>query len=970
MSVRRLLLGLLVLVGVGAASVPAFHWGAAWLQDYYLTHAQAALDAGDYELAESYAARVLTRCANRQASMVAGEAAMLAGRADQALEYFQPLLDETDADAVVVIAAAADLYETKGNAREAERLYRRALALDPQQVFAKRKLVHLLTLQGRCREALPLRFELAQAGHVDEEDLLMLGNPRALVDGDQVQFFEREDQGNPMWWLARAQLLLRAGQSQAARELFEKVVVAMPDYPEGYVGLGLTLLEVGQPRDFWEWTRRVPASVQQHSEYWVTMGLWAQRHNQIPAAARCFWEALRLDPTYRLASYQLSVALSADGKPELAKPFEDLSARFGKFLSTIVVLFTRDRDDLDSMRRIAEQTEQLGRYWEAMNWRRFLLLKMPHDVESQQAVARLMHKLGPDVPRVDPDHNPASKLDLSSYPLPRVDEPVDVASTAAANMNHDAIRFENVAPASGLDFTYFPGDDPETPGRRMFEFTGGGVAVLDYDGDGWPDVYFTQGIHWPRREGQPLLRDQLFRNLGDGHFANVTEQAGLGDDRFGQGVAAGDYNCDGFPDLYVGNVGANRLYRNNGDGTFTEVTQEAGIRGELWTTSSVFADLNGDAIPDLYEVNYLSGKITELMCRRTCSPANFEAEADHFYLGQGDGTFVDKSEECGLVAPDGKGLGVVALDLNDSGQLSLYVANDTTANFLFVNDQPRGAMPNFAEVALVRGVAFDREGQAQASMGIAVDDANGDGLLDLCVANFYHEFNVLYEQSAGGFFTDVTRECGLAEPSYSILTFGMQFLDVDLDGYPDLISANGHVDDFRAEGAPYYMPPHISHNTGGHFVELWETCGPFFQSGYLGRGMATLDWNRDGKGDWVVSHLDSPAALLENRTEPCGNFLGLTLVGTACERDAIGATCRVTVNGRTILQQLTGGSGYQATNEKLLLFGLGEALTADRIEVRWPDGTTQTFDQVAGNHTYRLIEGAEVLHVIPRDLTP
>jgi hypothetical protein len=266
---------------------------------------------------------------------------------------------------------------------------------------------------------------------------------------------------------------------------------------------------------------------------------------------------------------------------------------------------------------------------------------------------------------------------------------------------------------------------------------------------------------------------------------------------------------------------------------------------------------------------------------------------------------------------------------------------------------------------VVRGVAFDREGLAQACMGIAVDDANDDGLLDIFVANFYHEFNTLYEQMPGGFFTDVSRERGLAEPSFLLLTFGTQFIDMDLDRFPDLITTNGHVDDFRDEGLPYHMPPHVFRNVGETFVDLCESCGPFFNGAYLGRGLAKLDWNRDGRGDWAVNHLDSPSALIENRTDPRGNYVGLVFVGTESERDAIGTTVWLTVGGKTRMSQLIGGSGFHACNEKSLLLGLGDALTADRLEVRWPSGRRQVYEGLEGNRTYVVVEGAPAVVQVP-----
>ncbi len=958
-----------VLLAAGAACTPLlYHWGTHWLCQRWLDKSQTAIERTDYVRAESYAAGVLKYGPNRSARILAGEAAMMLGRDEQAIAYLKPLCNGTDPDAIVAIASSAELQQRLGNGAEAERLYRRALQLDPGQTYAKHGLALLLNLQGRRRESVAVLFELLRAGDLTVDELLLLGNPRALIEGDRVDQSVDADPENPMWWLARAQLDFRNSRTDRALRLFRKIVAANPTFPDGQAGLGLVLLDADDPDQFWKWYEQAPPDAQLHPDYWITLGLWAQRHQQQQAAIRCFWEALRRAPTYRLASYQLSVALEVDGKPELAVPFAQLAVKLRKLLDTLDQLFTTRRDDHATMQKAARQLVDLGRYWEAMGWHRIVLSEDPSNSLSRNQIAALRTKIRADLPRIPKAFQPALEVDFSSYPKPDIPRPSPSgAKLAGVQQANTAIRFADVTKSSGLDFAYFNGEDLATPERRMFEFTGGGVAVLDYDLDDWPDLYFTQGGHWPRRDGEPVLRDQLYRNLGNGHFQNVTQLAGLGDERFSQGVAAGDFNDDGFPDLLVGNVGPNRLYRNNGDGTFTEITQEAVPDADSWTTSCLIADLSGDGLADLFEVNYLTGNKAELMCRRTCSPAQFPAQADRFLLNQGDGTFVDRTLDAGFTGQDGKGLAVSAFDFNDSGQLSLFVSNDTTANFFYINDQPRGAAPQFVESAMVRGLAFDREGREQACMGIAVNDPNADGLLDVFIANFYHEFNVLYEQMPGGFFADVSRERGLAEPSYQLLTFGTEFIDMDLDGDPDIIATNGHVDDFRASGSPYHMPPRVFDNLGEQFAELGASCGPFFQGAYLGRGLAVLDWNRDGKGDWTVSHLDSPAAILENRTEPSGHYLGITLVGTVSQRDAVGTTCWVTHGDRTVMQQLIGGGGYLSTNEKLLLFGLAEATTAEKVEVKWPTGECQEFRHVAGDHVYRIIEGQAKLHVLPVD---
>ena len=442
----------------------------------------------------------------------------------------------------------------------------------------------------------------------------------------------------------------------------------------------------------------------------------------------------------------------------------------------------------------------------------------------------------------------------------------------------------------------------------MLQSTGGGIGVIDYDLDGWPDLYFVQSGPWEDRDKPSPYVARLFRNLGSGRFEDTTERAGLGDRMFGQGVAVGDYNSDGFPDLYLTNVGPNRLYENNGDGTFRDVTRQAGVAGDEWSVSGAMVDLNGDAMPEIYSVSYLIlQQVLERMCKKGerpmgCAPSMFTAEQDRLYQNLGDGRFRDVTDECGIKVPDGKGLGVVAADFDGTGRINIFVGNDTTANFYFVNETAGPESPlRFVENGILCGVAFDEGGVAQSCMGIAHGDINNDGLLDLFVTNFYNDSNTLYVQGAGNLFEDRTRLAALREPSYWMLGFGTQMLDAERKGQPDIFITNGHVDRTFATGAPDLMPPQYFHNDGkGRFAELsGRSLGEYFQHEYLGRSVVVLDWNRDGKEDLCISHLDAPVALLTNQTPDTGHYLTVKLHGVASNRDAVGAMLTVSAGGQS-----------------------------------------------------------------------
>ncbi|MFH5803796.1 CRTAC1 family protein [Alienimonas sp. DA493] len=593
-------------------------------------------------------------------------------------------------------------------------------------------------------------------------------------------------------------------------------------------------------------------------------------------------------------------------------------------------------------------------------------------------------------------------LGCGEKPAERRDESVPPTRSASPRPTPEGARtrpgppaFSDATDAAGLRFTRFDGRTPDADGRiaggrRMFEWTGGGVVAFDYDLDGRPDLFFPQGCEWnggnvpPSSEPNPAApadrRGRLFRNVDGERFEDVTDAAGLVLTGYGQGAAAGDYDGDGFPDLFVCHVGANRLLRNEGDGTFTDVTTSAGLTphpdGTDWTVSAAIADLNGDGLPDIYEANYLTGRdVYTKVCRtgddppRTCSPNGFPAAADRLWLNLGTGRFAEVTDVAGLAV--GPGLGVLVSDLDGRPGNEIYVANDQRPNHLYVRENPApGGAPRFREVAVTAGVATSGAGESEAGMGLAAADLNADGRPDLFVTNFEGESNTLYQSLSGAgslLYEDVTRRAGLFEPGYETLGFGAAFLDHDADGDEDLIYVNGHIDDFTHRGSPLFMRPALMQNVGnGRFGPVPSAAaGTFFDTPALGRGLARLDWNGDGRAECVVTQLNGHAVLLKNDTTT-GTTVSLRLVGTTGDRDAVGAAVTVTAptsdgmpsGPRT--QWITAGDGYLSGDEKRLTFGLGATLPGAPLEVtvRWPGGATERFAGVTAGGRFLLVQGA------------
>ena len=522
-------------------------------------------------------------------------------------------------------------------------------------------------------------------------------------------------------------------------------------------------------------------------------------------------------------------------------------------------------------------------------------------------------------------------------------------TSAAAKTPSACPRFQDVAEELGVVHVYENGERGES---LMVEAVGGGGGWLDYDGDGHSDLYLVQGGDPAAAASAPQPNDQLFQNIGATSFRNVTDMARIIEPGYGQGLAAGDFDGDGFDDVYVTNLGGNTLWRNQGDGTFENVTEAAGVADGRWSSSAAWADLDLDGDLDLYVCNYcIFDPRKPLECRnpngerRICHPRDVKPWPDELYLNRGDGTFRPQAKERGLFGNDNRALGVAVADFNNDGLPDIYVANDTTANFLFLN-QGGGF---FREVATTQGCAVDRNGAAQASMGLAVGDYDQNGYLDIYSTHFEGESNTLYRNLGAAGFEDVTGLVGLHAPTLPFLAFGAVMADFNLDGRQDLFVANGHIENYP--GNPRQkMTAQLFAFDERRFEECSSAGGPYFERKLVGRGVASCDFDDDGDLDLAVFHQNDPVSLLRNDSQR-GHWIKVRFRGPPGNRRGIGARVFVQAGDNRQMQELCGGTSFAVSHEPVLIFGLGERSGSCRVTVRWPGGKEQTLSNVSVDQT-------------------
>ena len=949
-----------------ALAVAAGCWCISWIYrelkaNSLLVAAKEAMDVGDYAAAGRRFAGVLQRWPRHdEAAYRLGLCEQAGGRLDAAVVAWERVgLDSPFAPLAAVRIAPIALE--RGHFARAEDLLWRALRVNgPHAAEAREFLVRVLRFEDRRDEARELlRQESLQAPDPVRvlRELWMLDFEAVAVERTLAMFEKaaRDAPGDDRVWLGLANLARRSDRLDEAETRLRACLGARPEDPAVWRSWLDWSVAAGRVDEVSRALPHLPASRFSEGEI-LGLRAWLARRADDRRAERHELERL-VDhvPAAPGALERLAELNALDGRTERVADLRRRKADLDRARERYHQLFEAGDERLPSRaREMAGLAELLGRPIEARGWWALQFRFQPGDDEARAALIQF-DRARPPFPR---DATVADLLaDLAPSRLAaRVPGlPVSGATAIRPAFTDDAER-------AGLRFVF--DHDPSTD-CQLPETMSGGVGLLDYDGDGWLDVYCVQGGPLLPGRGRTSPGDRLFRNRGDGRFEDASESSKIAamPRGYGHGVAVGDYDDDGRPDLFVTRYGSYALYRNRGDGTFADRTEAAGLGGDRgWPTSAAFADLDGDGDLDLYVCQYLRwdrdhpARCHDPETKRPtyCEPNIFEAEPDRLFRNDG-GHFVDVSEEAGIVDREGRGLGVVAADLDGDGRVDLFVANDTTANFSFFN---QGGW-KFRESGLESGLAANAASGFLAGMGVACGDLDGDGQPDLAVTNFYDESTTFYRNLGQGFFADHSTAVGTAAPSRYLLGFGITFLDYDNDGYLDLATANGMVNDSRPL-FPYAMPAQLLRgDASGRLADVTSRAGPPWTVPRVGRGLAVGDLDNDGKLDLLVVSQGAPLAYFHNRT-PGGHSLVLRLEGTRSGRDAVGARVVVESGGRRQTVMRSGGGSYLSASDPRLHIGIGDRSRAESVEVSWPSGRKDHFDDLEADAGYLLREGQSV----------
>jgi len=931
-----------------------------------LVVAKEAFELGNAdEAAEILLPLLIQRPNDPELTLLTAQVEAARGNSDSALE----LANSIDVKGRLGIEASQLRYRHSILARnewEAERALADLASLVPNDATWKHDQWHLLNLQGRRQDASELAEQLCREGLATEQELLSLirrtdSFPLRLPESKTPESYFLTSLGIARWYFSH-------DDYQAGLAALEKSSSELDRFPEALALYGRLLAETQSVVKTPAWHARCNDQVKKYGDYWAGLGAIFVDRGDNEGAARALLEAIYRNPTDRVCYQRLGRVLDALGKKEDAEQFRlhgiDIadSERAADQLS--------DRPNSVALKKnMAKEVLELFRPFEMLQW---TAKTLPSTAIRERTLI--------DQQRSQLLRNPKALTiasETSLFGLDRTQFAIDVAlagiagdqGVASEKLNLSCVaeslatpRLVNVAESVGLDFQWYPEEPIDLSSIPIYQSVGGGIAVLDYDLDGWPDVYLAQGSGKP-----PTIlgtkSNTLFRNLA-GKFRDETIASATDDFNYSSGQAVGDINQDGFPDLFIGNLGPNRLLVNNGDGTFSDCSDRMASHDDTFTTSVAIADISGDALPDIYECNYIEMNGAFALPEKDPdgreqqpSPLRHYAQSDRWFRNQGNGSFgVDLIDE--KIAKPGTSLGIIVTDFNADGRNEVFVGNDVRPNHYLFQDKESG----FRNAADALGCANGFRGAANGCMGIATGDFDRDGLLDLQIANFFDESANLYLQTKSGAFVDAAVRYGLDKLTLPNVGFGTKAIDFDRNGWLDFVVTNGHIFDMSHAGEPFKMRPQFFSTIGDRYVEVnVEDPSGYWEGAYLGRAMTTLDFDRNGTVDLLIGHLDAKLALLSNQTDSPGQFLQFELVGTESERDAIGAKIVVEAGGQSFSQWVAAGDGYFSSDEPMIEIGLGRVDTVQAVHVYWPSGKHQTLNGVDKNKRYLVTENENVL---------
>ena len=991
MATRRFRLGRWTFVGLGLLIVAsATGSGTLWLRErsrrLELAEAREAMNANRYGVAQQRLERLAQRWAkDGEVLVLVGECQAARGRRADALATWAKVPPTSPFFDGASLRRATHLINS-GRYAPAEVILEEALAQPPRpgRFDLERALSRLYRFEGRQDDV--RRVDRATWSRFPDparvlKALYMLDYSPLPAESLQLAL-EKADDDDDRVWLGRANHALATGRLADAAGWLDRCVRRRPADPAVWKARLDLALVTGDTPDFWKAVAHLPATLFDEGAVHALRAWVAARSGNHSLERRELVALLEQSPGDTRALERLAVLNFEAGLASVAQPLRHRKVEIDRAHEQLRLIVLDHGPIIDRADELAKLMAAARREFDARAWA--ILSKSRRDGSGSAAVTRrdglspLTSDLLNEAAALSAPLEVGPSRALPGQPKlgdrladlrPIASDRRQATAAAAAPSADDAPRatpeFVDDAEAAGLRFVL---DNGQTPRRLMPETNSGGVGLLDFDSDGWLDVYCVQGRDVIKPDKPDTTRppdgDRLFRNRGDGTYDEVTTAAGIAQIAwgagYGLGVTVGDYDNDGRPDLFVTRLETYSLYRNRGDGTFEDRTNQSGLAGRRdYPSSAAFADLDNDGDLDLYVCHYmLWDPANPTVCRSDdggfvyCSPEKVAPAPDHVFRNDG-GVFVDVTAQSGFTESNGRGLGVVAADLDDDNMIDLYVANDGTANYFYHN------LGNFRfeEIGTQTGLAASAEGGYRAGMGIACGDWDGDGRPDLIVTNFYGEGATLYQNLGQGLFADSSGSSGLGLATRYLLGFGISMLDVTNHGRPDLMITNGHVIDQR----PFYryaMPCRLYENRpDGRFVDVSKSAGPAWEVERVGRGLAAGDLDNDGLVDALVVAQNEPLAYFHNRSRRPGHFVTFRLEGTKSNRDGVGARVTVTSGGSRQVAQRKGGGSYQSANDPRLHFGLGDRDRIESVVVRWPSGKLDRWTDLPAGTGYLLREG-------------